>query len=179
MKLFTGMGPNPRTVRLFLAEKGMEIPLEQVDLLGGENRGVHSLEPDRDGSVWTVKQRWQQEKVALDMSSAVVNGDLLYGFSHYGSGRLFCLDTETGQVLWQSSGRTAENARFLSVPGHVLALLAHGELRIIAAKAEGYEKVASYRVAEEETWAPPVLLQNAILVKDKQSLTRWSLSASR
>jgi glutathione S-transferase len=38
MKLFTGMGPNPRTVRLFLAEKGMEIPLEQVDLLGGENR---------------------------------------------------------------------------------------------------------------------------------------------
>ena len=38
MKLFTGMGPNPRTVRLFLAEKGMEIPLEEVDLLGGENR---------------------------------------------------------------------------------------------------------------------------------------------
>jgi glutathione S-transferase len=38
MKLFTGMGPNPRTVCLFLAEKGMEIRLEEVDLLGGENR---------------------------------------------------------------------------------------------------------------------------------------------
>jgi glutathione S-transferase len=38
MKLFTGMGPNPRTVRIFLAEKGIEIPLEQVDLLAGENR---------------------------------------------------------------------------------------------------------------------------------------------
>ncbi len=38
MKLYVGMGPNPRTVCIFMAEKGIEIPLEQVDLLGGENR---------------------------------------------------------------------------------------------------------------------------------------------
>jgi glutathione S-transferase len=38
MKLYTGMGPNPRVVRIFMAEKGIEIPLEQVDLLAGENR---------------------------------------------------------------------------------------------------------------------------------------------
>ncbi len=38
MKLHTGMGPNPRTVRMFLAEKGIELPLVQVDLMSGENR---------------------------------------------------------------------------------------------------------------------------------------------
>jgi glutathione S-transferase len=38
MKFYTGMGPNPRSVRIFMAEKGIEIPLEQIDLLGGENR---------------------------------------------------------------------------------------------------------------------------------------------
>lgn len=38
MKLHTGLGPNPRTVRMFLAEKGMTIPLVEVDLMGGENR---------------------------------------------------------------------------------------------------------------------------------------------
>jgi glutathione S-transferase len=38
VKLYTGIGPNPRTVRIFMAEKGIEIPLEPVDLLGGENR---------------------------------------------------------------------------------------------------------------------------------------------
>jgi glutathione S-transferase len=32
------MGPNPRTVRIFMAEKGIEMPLEQVDLVAGENR---------------------------------------------------------------------------------------------------------------------------------------------
>jgi glutathione S-transferase len=38
MKFYTGMGPNPRMVRIFMAEKGIEISLEQVDLLAGENR---------------------------------------------------------------------------------------------------------------------------------------------
>ncbi len=38
MKLYTGIGPNPRTVRMFMAEKGIEIPMETVDLMAGENR---------------------------------------------------------------------------------------------------------------------------------------------
>lgn len=38
MKLHNSIGPNPRVVRIFLAEKGIELPLVQVDLLGGENR---------------------------------------------------------------------------------------------------------------------------------------------
>jgi glutathione S-transferase len=38
MKLYTTSGPNPRTVRIFMAEKGIEMPLEQIDLVGGENR---------------------------------------------------------------------------------------------------------------------------------------------
>ena len=42
MKLYTSIGPNPRVVRMFLAEKGLEVPLEHVDLMKGENRqGPH------------------------------------------------------------------------------------------------------------------------------------------
>jgi glutathione S-transferase len=38
MKLYTGIGPNPRVVRMFMAEKGIEIPLETVDLMSAANR---------------------------------------------------------------------------------------------------------------------------------------------
>jgi len=38
LKLHNSIGPNPRAVRIFLAEKGMDIPLVTVDLMGGENR---------------------------------------------------------------------------------------------------------------------------------------------
>ena len=38
MQLLTSIGPNPRTVRMFLLEKGIELPQVQVDLMGAENR---------------------------------------------------------------------------------------------------------------------------------------------
>jgi len=38
VKLYTGIGPNPRTVSLFIAEKGIDVPRETVDLLKGDNR---------------------------------------------------------------------------------------------------------------------------------------------
>jgi len=38
MQLYSSVGPNPRAVRIFMAEKGIDIPLVQVDLMGGENR---------------------------------------------------------------------------------------------------------------------------------------------
>jgi len=148
-------------------------------LLGGENRGIRALEPRLDSGAWTVHERWDQKKVALDMSSPVVNGDLLYGFSHYGRGRLFCLDPKTGEVRWEGPGRTGDNVMFLAIPGHVVALVNDGELKIIAADGDRFHTVASYRVSEHATWAPPVLLERQILVKDSQRLTLWSLPGSR
>ncbi len=39
MKLYDSLGPNPRLVRLFLAEKGLPLPeTVEVDIMGGENR---------------------------------------------------------------------------------------------------------------------------------------------
>jgi glutathione S-transferase len=40
MKLYNAPAPNPRRVRSFLAEKGIEIPRVDLDLLAGENRTV-------------------------------------------------------------------------------------------------------------------------------------------
>jgi len=38
MKFYNSIGPNPRVVRMFMAEKGVDVPKVEVDLLGGENR---------------------------------------------------------------------------------------------------------------------------------------------
>jgi glutathione S-transferase len=45
VKLYTFPGgPNPRRVHLYLAEKGLELPLQQVDILKRENRRPEFLE---------------------------------------------------------------------------------------------------------------------------------------
>lgn len=51
MKLHTGIGPNPRTVRMFIAEKGIDIPLVQVDLMSGENRRAPYTEKNPAGQL--------------------------------------------------------------------------------------------------------------------------------
>jgi len=38
MKFYNSGGPNPRMVRMFMAEKGFDVPKVDVDLRGGENR---------------------------------------------------------------------------------------------------------------------------------------------
>jgi glutathione S-transferase len=38
MKFYNSIGPNPRAVRMFMAEKGLKVPMVEVDLMKGENR---------------------------------------------------------------------------------------------------------------------------------------------
>ncbi len=60
MKLHTGLGPNPRVVKMFIAEKGLDIPRVDVDLLlhwiarwveqGGKSLGKPTHFESRDGT---------------------------------------------------------------------------------------------------------------------------------
>ena len=43
MKLYNSIGPNPLMVRMFIAEKGLDIPMEDVDIMAGVNRQADYL----------------------------------------------------------------------------------------------------------------------------------------
>jgi glutathione S-transferase len=51
VKLYDSIGPNPHVVRMFAAEKGIELPLVQVDLVGGENRKAAYVERNPAGQL--------------------------------------------------------------------------------------------------------------------------------
>ncbi len=51
MKLYDSVGPNPRLVRMFIAEKGLNIPKQPVDLLAGENRQEAHLARNAHGQM--------------------------------------------------------------------------------------------------------------------------------
>ncbi len=50
MKLYQSIGPNPRLVRMFLIEKGLELPTVDVDIIAGENRQAAFLALNPAGS---------------------------------------------------------------------------------------------------------------------------------
>lgn len=49
MKLYNSVGPNPRMVRIFMAEKGIEMEMQDVDIRGGENRQADYLKVNPSG----------------------------------------------------------------------------------------------------------------------------------
>ena len=55
MKLYDSIGPNPHIVRMFLAEKGIEMPRQTVDLRGGENRQEAHLKRNPMGQMPTLE----------------------------------------------------------------------------------------------------------------------------
>jgi len=51
MKLLNSLGPNPRMVRMFAAEKGIDLAKQEVDLMGGENRQAAYKEKNPAGQL--------------------------------------------------------------------------------------------------------------------------------
>ena len=43
MKLINSVGPNPQVVRMFAAEKGIDLPMEDIDIIAGVNRQADHL----------------------------------------------------------------------------------------------------------------------------------------
>jgi glutathione S-transferase len=51
MKFYNSIGPNPRVVRMFMAERGIEVPRAEIDLRAGENRQPPYLAKNPSGQM--------------------------------------------------------------------------------------------------------------------------------
>src|ERR1700722_4337268 len=51
MKFYNSVGPNPRVVRMFMAEKGITIPMQEAHLKKGENRQADHLKRNPHGQM--------------------------------------------------------------------------------------------------------------------------------
>jgi glutathione S-transferase len=55
MKFYNSVGPNPRVVKMFMAEKGLDIPRVEVDLMAGDNRREPHLARNPAGQMPTLE----------------------------------------------------------------------------------------------------------------------------
>ncbi|MCH1550557.1 MAG: glutathione S-transferase family protein, partial [Pseudomonadales bacterium] len=51
MKLYNSVGPNPHVVRMFAAEVGIHLDLEEIDIMAGANRQAKFLEINPSGQL--------------------------------------------------------------------------------------------------------------------------------
>ena len=68
MKFYNALGPNPRIVRMFLAEKGIDLPFEEIDIIDAENRRPPYNEKNPGGQIPVLELddgTWLAESVAI------------------------------------------------------------------------------------------------------------------
>lgn len=145
-------------------------------ILSGLDKGTFAIRPVRKDGGWTTTTLWQNNEIAMYMSSPILHGNSLYGMSHKRKGQFFCVDVKTGKTLWRTEGREAENAALLSAGPVLLILKEDAELIIAKSDAGSLQPLKKYTVADSPTWAHPVVVNRGLLIKDAQSLTLWSFT---
>jgi outer membrane protein assembly factor BamB len=136
------------------------------------DHGMFAVQLKQVNSAWVPEKIWESKDVSLYMSSPVLFGNQLIGFSHKRQGQFFAVDPRTGKVVWTSSARAADNAAFVSAGKHLLILKEDAELLVLAeSKSESFNPIATYQVAKSATWAHPVPTSSGILIKDESSLS--------
>jgi outer membrane protein assembly factor BamB len=145
-------------------------------IVSGLEKSVTGFRVARRGTQWITEDVWENAEVTMDMSTGVIVGRRLFGFSPRNSGQFFALDADTGKTVWLSQGRQAANAAVVRAGASWLALADHAELLVLRADADGFAPLRRYTVAESATWAQPVVSGRRIFVKDVSSLTLWTLN---
>lgn len=143
-------------------------------ILSGLGNPTMAVRPRRQGGGWTTDTLWRSDESSMYMTSPVLVGDLLFGFTNRNSGQLFCLNAATGEIHWTGPPRSGRNAALLVTGDTLLSLTDEAKLAVIRATAGQYEPIKEYTVADSPTWAHPVPCGDGLLIKDETSLAFWS-----
>lgn len=175
----------------------------QTLIYAGPGQGMSAEKLEPKGNELEAKQLWKNGDNSLIYNTPVLKDGLLYGIST--TNVLFCIKEDSGQTAWsaplsgQAGGQPAAppaapppgkggkggrgggmggNAGYGSVvdAGSVLlALTPAAQLIVFAPSATEFKQIASYKVADEGTFAYPVVSGNRIYIKDKDSVTLWTI----
>ena len=137
--------------------------------------GITAFRVSREGDEWRSDDVWHTDEVSLFMANSVVIDDVLFGLSHLKKGQYFGLDLDTGQVLWTSDPRQADNAAILRAGDTIFSLEDDAELVIFRGSRTGFEPLVRYEVASRATWAQPTISGNRVFVKDVSTLALWTI----
>ena len=165
----------PYTVR---ATRNAVTPIvhNQIIIVSGLGMPVIGFRVMNKGGQWVSEDIWTNNDVSMDMSTGVVVGNSLYGFSPRNSGQFFALDANTGQTQWLSEPRVAENAAIVRAGDLWFSLDTEATLSVVRANPKQFEVLKKYDLADSATWAQPVLSGQRVFVKDLSSISLWTLN---
>jgi outer membrane protein assembly factor BamB len=121
-------------------------------------------------SGWTIHQLWKHRDVSMSMSTPVVAGGLVVGFSHLRKGQLFLLDPESGNVCWRGPPRSGEHASLIAWGDEALVFAEDGSLAVGKVEDNSLRELKRYVFGRSACWAHPAVAGARVVYREGEDL---------
>jgi outer membrane protein assembly factor BamB len=155
---------------------------------GAGTSATKAVKLEKKDNEVAAKDLWTNTDSAVMYDTPVVKNGLIFGIS--ADGKLFCINEESGKTAWSVAiapaggggggggrgmmGGTAGYGSVVDAGSVLFALTPAGELVVFEPSDKEYKEIAKYKVGEG-TYAYPVVSGNRVFIKDKDSLTLWTI----
>lgn len=143
-------------------------------IIGGQGSGFRKFSISKQGDSFAVNETWKNPELSVSFNTPVLKNGYLFG-NEARLGYLFCLNAVTGSKCWVDTVKYNRFSSVLDLGEVLLSLPANGRLVFFSPGSQTYRQMASYKIADTEVYAHPVISANKVFVKDKEFLTCWSL----
>jgi outer membrane protein assembly factor BamB len=146
----------------------------QTVIYAGEGSGTAAVKIEKDGAGFVAKQPlWKKNDGPGKYNTPVLKDGLLFGIT--GGGNFYCMKAETGELQWNDNTKHGDCGAILDAGSVLLALSSDSQLIAFKPSDKGFFELARYKVADSATWAYPIIAGNRVFVKDKDSVTLWTI----
>lgn len=143
----------------------------EVVYYSGSGRGTKAAKLEKSGEGFAFRELWTNADASVQFNTPVLKTGRLYGIAQ--NGTLFCLDARDGKTLWTAQFGGRDFGSVVDAGDVLLAMTPQSELTVFEPSDREYKKVASYKVAQTDVYAHPVLAGNRLLVKDQESVALY------
>jgi outer membrane protein assembly factor BamB len=144
----------------------------RVFLSSGYDVGGAVLEIVPEGSGYSVREVWRNNRMKNRFASSVLHNGFIYGLDE---SILGCIDANTGELRWKG-GRYGYGQVVLA-GDRLIVLTERGELVLVATNPERHEELARFAALDGKTWNSPSIVDGVLLVRNLREMAAFDVAA--
>jgi outer membrane protein assembly factor BamB len=156
---------------------------DQTVYYSGPDNGMMALKIEKQGNDFSAKELWKKTLASHRFNTPVLKDGMLFGIST--KRNFYCVDAKSGAPLWPAdkadTTQRSECGTIIDAGPVLMALGSDGQLVVLEPTGKEFKQVAAYKVSEgtglEGPWAYPIIAGNRVFVKDRDTLTLWTIES--
>ncbi len=146
---------------------------DRVFCSAGYGKGAALLQLTANGSSVSARELYFNRGLTNKHGGLVLIGDHVYG-DHDDSGRPFCAEVNSGNVIWRKveRGPGRGSATVTYADGHLYFRFDNGIMALVEASPRAYREISTFKIPNSgsASWAHPVVVGGRMYLREQDTL---------